>query len=101
MLDNLKKKLAIVLIISMVFSNAGMSVLASSVEPIVNNAKVEGSVNQTENPTSKYVDFDNIIITTDKGKENIDYKNAIFIDDNPKDLITLYNKNAKQVIRRR
>ena len=43
--------------------------------------------------------FDNIIITIDKGNENIDYKNSIFIDDNPKDLLTLYNKNAKQVIR--
>ncbi len=68
-----------------------MLTYSSSDNHVFQNKKILGS------KISEF--FDNIIITTDKGKENIDYKNAIFIDDNPKDLITLYYKNAKQVIR--
>ena len=46
--------------------------------------------------------FDGIFITKDlKFNIKIDYSNGIFIDDNPRDLIGLYSKNAKKVIRLR
>jgi len=44
--------------------------------------------------------FDEIIITdSSKSKLNIDYKNSVFIDNNPKDIIDLYNVNPKKIIR--
>ena len=44
--------------------------------------------------------FDAIYITSiPKYELDIDYSNGIFIDDNPDDLIGLYSKNAKKVIR--
>lgn len=44
--------------------------------------------------------FDALYITsTPKYELDIDYKNGIFIDDNPKDLLGLYSKSAKKVIR--
>lgn len=46
--------------------------------------------------------FDTLYITTvPKYNLDIDYENGIFIDDNPNDLLGLYSKNAKQVIRLR
>lgn len=46
--------------------------------------------------------FDTLYITTvPKYNLDIDYENGIFIDDNPTDLLGLYSKNAKQVIRLR
>lgn len=52
---------------------------------------------------SKLADFfDAIYITSVKKYTlDIDYTNGIFIDDNPDDLLGLYSKNAKQVIRLR
>lgn len=47
---------------------------------------------------SKY--FKDIIITTkDKSKLNIDYKNGIFIDNNPLELKKFYNSKATNLIR--
>lgn len=44
--------------------------------------------------------FKEIIITTkDKSKLNIDYKNGIFIDNNPLELKKFYNSNARKLIR--
>lgn len=44
--------------------------------------------------------FDSLFITsTPKYELDIDYTNGIFIDDNPKDLIGLYKKNPKDLIR--
>ena len=44
--------------------------------------------------------FDEIIITdSSKSKLNIDYKNSVFVDNNPKDIIDLYNINPKKIIR--
>jgi len=45
--------------------------------------------------------FSEIIITQkDKSQlKNVDYKNGIFIDNNPKELIRFYNKGVKKVIR--
>lgn len=44
--------------------------------------------------------FDSLFITSKPKYElDIDYTNGIFIDDNPKDLIGLYNKNPKDLIR--
>lgn len=44
--------------------------------------------------------IDNIFITSFyKFNIDVDYKNSIFIDDNPRDLIGLYNKQAGKVIR--
>lgn len=44
--------------------------------------------------------FDGIIITKElKFNLDIDYTNGIFIDDKPDDLIGLYSKNAKKIIR--
>lgn len=46
--------------------------------------------------------FDTLYITSvPKYNLDIDYENGIFIDDNPTDLLGLYSKNAKQVIRLR
>ena len=46
--------------------------------------------------------FDEIIITKDlKYTLDIDYSKGIFIDDKPQDLIGLYSKNPKKVIRLR
>jgi len=46
--------------------------------------------------------FDALYITSvQKYNLDIDYTNGIFIDDNPEDLLGLYSKNAKQVIRLR
>ena len=46
--------------------------------------------------------FDAIIITNNPKYElDIDYSNGIFIDDNPDDLLGLYNKKANKVIRLR
>lgn len=46
--------------------------------------------------------FDALYITSEpKYNLDIDYTNGIFIDDNPEDLLGLYSKNAKQVIRLR
>jgi len=46
--------------------------------------------------------FDGIFITKDlKFNIDINYSDGIFIDDNPRDLIGLYSKNAKKVIRLR
>lgn len=46
--------------------------------------------------------FDAIYITSvPKYELDINYQDGIFIDDNPKDLIGLYSKNPKQVIRLR
>ena len=46
--------------------------------------------------------FDALFITSKPKYElDIDYANGIFIDDNPNDLIGLYSKNAKRVIRLR
>lgn len=52
---------------------------------------------------SKLADFFDAVYITSIPKYNldIDYTNAIFIDDNPEDLLGLYSKNAKQVIRLR
>lgn len=44
--------------------------------------------------------FDSLFITSiPKYELDIDYTNGIFIDDNPKDLIGLYKKNPKDLIR--
>lgn len=44
--------------------------------------------------------FDGIIVTGDlKYNLDINYTNGIFIDDKPEDLIGLYSKNSKRVIR--
>lgn len=44
--------------------------------------------------------IDEIIISRDyKFELELDYQNSIFIDDNPRDLIGFYNKNAYGVIR--
>ena len=44
--------------------------------------------------------FDDIIYTTtNKYSINIDYKNAVFLDDHPDEVLGLRNKNAMQVIR--
>ena len=43
--------------------------------------------------------FKKIIITQDKTKENIDYKNSIFIDNNPYDLNKLRLNGATKLIR--
>ena len=46
--------------------------------------------------------FDGIIITKDfKYDIDLNYSEGVFIDDNPRDLIGLYSKNAKKVIRLR
>lgn len=46
--------------------------------------------------------FDALYITSiPKYNLNIDYTNGIFIDDNPEDLLGLYKKNPKQLIRLR
>lgn len=46
--------------------------------------------------------FDTLYITSvPKYNLDIDYENGIFIDDNPTDLLGLYSKKAKQVIRLR
>ncbi|MCI9064117.1 MAG: HAD family hydrolase [Clostridia bacterium] len=46
--------------------------------------------------------FDAVIVTQDlKYKLDINYQNGIFIDDNPEDLVGLYSKNPKKVIRLR
>ena len=46
--------------------------------------------------------FDGIFITSKPKYElNIDYANGIFIDDNPEDLLGLYSKNVKKLIRLR
>lgn len=46
--------------------------------------------------------FDALFITsTPKYELDIDYTNGIFIDDNPTDLLGLYSKNPKEVIRLR
>ena len=52
---------------------------------------------------SKLADFFDALYITSVPKYNldIDYTNGIFIDDNPEDLLGLYSKNAKQVIRLR
>ena len=52
---------------------------------------------------SKLADFFDALYITSEPKYNldIDYTNGIFIDDNPEDLLGLYSKNAKQVIRLR
>ena len=46
----------------------------------------------------KYFD-DKIYTTTNKYLLDIDYKNSVFIDDNPDEVLGIYNKNAMQVIR--
>ena len=44
--------------------------------------------------------FNNIMITAESKDElNLNYSNGIFIDDNPNDLMKLYNAGAKTVIR--
>lgn len=44
--------------------------------------------------------FDNIIFTTEpKWQLDIDYRNGVFIDNNPTDLLNLYNTNPIEVIR--
>ena len=43
--------------------------------------------------------FKRIIITEDKTKEDIDYKNSIFIDNSPKDLKKLMSVGATNLIR--
>lgn len=43
--------------------------------------------------------FKNIIITTNKGKENIDYENSLFIDNNPKEIENLSKASATKIIR--
>ena len=52
---------------------------------------------------SKLADFFDALYITSLPKYNldIDYTNGVFIDDNPEDLLGLYSKNAKQVIRLR
>jgi phosphoglycolate phosphatase-like HAD superfamily hydrolase len=46
--------------------------------------------------------FDSIYMTKErKYTLDINYENGIFIDDNPKDLLGLYSKNPKEVIRLR
>ena len=52
---------------------------------------------------SKLSDFFDALYITSVPKYNldIDYTNGIFIDDNPEDLLGLYSRNAKQVIRLR
>lgn len=46
--------------------------------------------------------FDGLYITSiPKYNLDIDYTNGIFIDDNPDDLLSLYSKNSKEVIRLR
>ena len=53
--------------------------------------------------SSKITDMFNGIIITKEPKYNLDieYKNGIFIDDKPKDLMGLYSKNPFKVIRLR
>ena len=46
----------------------------------------------------KYCD-DIIITLEDKGNLNLDYKNGIFIDDNPNELHSILKNNPKEVIR--
>ena len=46
----------------------------------------------------KYFD-DKIYTTTNKYLLDIDYKNSVFIDDHPDEVLGIYNKNAMQVIR--
>ena len=55
--------------------------------------KIEGS------EIKKYFSSDPIIITKPKGELELDYKNGIFIDDNPKELKSLYDAGAKRIIR--
>ena len=43
--------------------------------------------------------FKDVIITSDKGKENIDYQSGWFIDNNPKELETLSRVGASKIIR--
>ena len=43
--------------------------------------------------------FKDIIITSDKGKENIDYQNSWFIDNNPREIEKIYNAGATRIIR--
>lgn len=44
--------------------------------------------------------FDGLFITSNPKYElDINYSNGIFIDDNPKDLLGLYSKNSKKIIR--
>lgn len=43
--------------------------------------------------------FKDIIITTDKGKENIDYKDGWFIDNNPREIEKLKEAGASKIIR--
>ena len=52
---------------------------------------------------SKLADFFDALYVTSVPKYtlDIDYTNGIFIDDNPSDLLGLYSKNPKQVIRLR
>jgi len=52
---------------------------------------------------SKLADFFDALYITSEPKYNldIDYTSGIFIDDNPDDLLGLYSKNAKEVIRLR
>lgn len=52
---------------------------------------------------SKLADFFDALFITSVPKYTLDinYSNGIFIDDNPSDLLGLYSKNAKQVIRLR
>lgn len=52
---------------------------------------------------SKIADFFDALYITSVPKYtlDLDYKNGIFIDDNPDDLLGLYSKNPKQVIRLR
>ena len=52
---------------------------------------------------SKLADFFDALYITSVPKYtlDIDYTNGIFIDDNPDDLLGLYSKNAKEVIRLR
>lgn len=47
-----------------------------------------------------YIDAE-YISSIPKYELNLDYKNGIFIDDNPKDLVNLYSKNPIEVIRLR
>ena len=39
-----------------------------------------------------------IVTMKHKGELNIDYQNSIFIDDNPKEIISILNKNPKKII---
>ncbi len=43
--------------------------------------------------------FKDIIITTDKGHEDIDYENSWFIDNNPREIEKIHNAGATKIIR--